>query len=103
MGIAPKVAGLERFAGGIGNRIEMADVRKNFEPVEGEGDRFGKPGVGLPVDRRVQVGTAQQLGALALKGVRLEDRRAANIMQNKIFHKYITYPLHVLPLLLHLR
>ena len=35
LGIAPKVAGLEQFPGGIGNRIEMADVRNNFEPVEG--------------------------------------------------------------------
>ena len=32
MGIAPRVAGLESFRGGIGNRIEMADVRTNFEP-----------------------------------------------------------------------
>ena len=32
MGIAPRVAGLEKFPGGIGNRIEMADVRSNFEP-----------------------------------------------------------------------
>ena len=31
MGIAPRVAGLETFPGGIGNRIEMADVRDNFE------------------------------------------------------------------------
>ena len=34
MGIAPKVAGLEKFPGGIGNRIEMRDVRNNFEPVD---------------------------------------------------------------------
>ena len=33
MGIAPRVAGLEQFAGGIGNRIEMADVRQNFEAM----------------------------------------------------------------------
>ena len=37
MGIAPRVAGLEKFPGGIGNRIEMSDVRKNFSPVRGSG------------------------------------------------------------------
>ena len=35
LGIAPRVAGLEKFPGGIGNRIEMADVRTNFEPRDG--------------------------------------------------------------------
>lgn len=84
MGIAPKVAGLEKFPGGIGNRIEMRDVRNNFEPVEGEGDRFGQPGVGFPVDPKINIQTAQQLGQLALKGVQLEDRRAANIVKNKM-------------------
>jgi len=84
MGIAPRVAGLETFPGGIGNRIEMADVRTNFEPVEGEGDRFGQPGVGFPVDPKINIKTAQQLGQLALKGVQLEDRRAANIVKNKM-------------------
>ena len=84
MGIAPRVAGLEKFPGGVGNRIEMADVRNNFEPVEGEGDRFGQPGVGIPVDPQINIKTAQQLGQLALKGVRLEDRRAANIVKNKM-------------------
>ena len=84
MGIAPRVVGLEKFPGGIGNRIEMADVRNNFEPVEGEGDRFGQPGVGFPVDPKVNIQTAQQLGQLALKGIRLEDRRAANIVKNKM-------------------
>ena len=84
MGIAPKVAGLEKFPGGIGNRLEMADVRNNFKPVVGEADRFGQPGVGLPVDPKINIRTAQQLGQLALKGVRLEDRRAANIVQNRM-------------------
>ena len=32
MGIAPRIAGVETFPGGIGNRIEMSDVRTNFEP-----------------------------------------------------------------------
>lgn len=84
MGIAPRIAGIEMFPAGIGNRVEMADVRNNFEPVVGEGDRFGQPGVGLPVDPKINIRTAQQLGQLALKGIRLEDRRAANIVQNKM-------------------
>ena len=84
LGIAPQVAGLEQFPGGIGNRIEMSDIRNNFAPVAGEGDAFGQPGVGSPVDPMVNLRTAQQLGQLALKGVRLEDRRAANIVQNKL-------------------
>ena len=84
MGIAPRIAGIETFPVGIGNRVEMAVVRNNFEPVAGEGDRFGQPGVGFPVDPKINIRTAQQLGQLALKGVRLEDRRAANIVQNKM-------------------
>ena len=84
MGIAPRIAGIEMFPAGIGNRVEMADVRNNFEPVVGEGNRFGQPGVGLPVDPKINIRTAQQLGQLALKGVRLEDRRAANIVQNRM-------------------
>ena len=84
MGIAPKVAGVETFSGGIGNRIEMADVRQNYSPVKGEGDAFGMPGVGMPVDPTINIRTAQQLGQLALKGVRLEDRRAANIMRHNM-------------------
>lgn len=84
MGLAPRVAGLEQFPGGAGNRMEMADIRNNFESVEGEGDRWGQYGVGIPVDPMVNIRTAQQLGQLALKGVQLEDRRAANIVKNKM-------------------
>ncbi len=76
MGIAPKVAGLERFAGGIGNRIEMADVRDNFEP-------HGKRAREFPTGRDA-VRVNQQLGQLALKGVRLEDRHNANVVYNKM-------------------
>ena len=76
MGIAPRVAGLETFPAGIGNRIEMADVRTNFEP-HGDGD-FGFP------TGRDAVRVNQQLGQLALKGVRLEDRQNANVMYNKM-------------------
>ena len=74
MGIAPRVAGLETFPGGIGNRIEMSDVRTNFEP-HGDGTQFPSG--------RDAVRVNQQLGALALKGVRLEDRRNANVLYNK--------------------
>ena len=73
MGIAPKVAGLEKFPGGIGNRIEMSDVRTNFEP-HGDATQFPSG--------RDAVRVNQQLGALALKGVRLEDRHNGNVLYN---------------------
>ena len=74
MGIAPRVAGLETFPGGIGNRIEMSDVRSNFEP-HGNDTQFPSG--------RDAVRVNQQLGALALKGVRLEDRHNGNVLYNK--------------------
>ena len=74
MGIAPRLAGLETFPGGIGNRIEMADVRTNFEP-HGNDTQFPSG--------RDAVRVNQQLGALALKGVRLEDRHGGNVLYNK--------------------
>ena len=75
MGIAPKVAGLEQFPGGVGNRIEMADVRPNFER-HGSGDQW-------PTGRDA-VRVNQQLGQLALKGIRLEDRHGGNVVYNKM-------------------
>ena len=75
MGIAPRVAGLEVFPGGIGNRIEMADVRNNFEK-HGDSPRQFPTG-------RDAVRVNQQLGQLALKGVRLDDRHNNNILYNK--------------------
>jgi len=75
MGIAPRVAGLETFPGGIGNRIEMSDVRDNFET---HGDNYR----GFPTGRDA-VRVNQQLGQLALKGVRLEDRHNGNVLYNK--------------------
>ena len=75
MGIAPKVAGLETFRGDIGNRIEMADVRPNFER-HSIGDKFP---TGMDAVR-----VNQQLGQLALKGVRLEDRHGGNVVYNKM-------------------
>ena len=77
MGIGAQVRGLEKFTGGVGDRIEMADVRKNYQPVSEDAS-------GLPSDPVTNIRTAQQLGQLALKGIRLEDRRAANVMQHKM-------------------
>ena len=74
MGIAPRVAGLETFPGGVGNRIEMADVRPNFETHKDSVFPTGRDAV------RVN----QQLGELALKGVRLEDRHSNNVLYNKM-------------------
>lgn len=77
LGIAPRVAGLETFRGGIGNRIEMEDIRKNFES-------HGHPEVaGFPQGMDA-VRVNQQLGQLALKNVRLEDRHNNNVMYNKM-------------------
>ena len=76
MGIAPRIAGVETFRGGIGNRIEMADVRDNFET---HGNNYR----GFPTGRDA-VRVNQQLGQLALKGVRLEDRHNGNVLYNKM-------------------
>lgn len=75
MGIAPKVAGLETFAGGVGDRIEMQDIRNNFEPHSAN-HQFPAGTDAVRVN--------QQLGALALKGIGLEDRHNGNIVYNKI-------------------
>ena len=75
MGIAPRIAGIERFPGGIGNRIEMQDVRPNFE--------LHRTNRQFPTGRDA-VRVNQQLGALALKGVDLDDRHTGNIMYNKM-------------------
>ena len=75
MGIAPRIAGVETFRGGIGNRIEMEDVRDNFE-LHGNGNNFP---TGIDAVR-----VNQQLGQMALRGVRLEDRHNGNVMYNKM-------------------
>ena len=75
MGIAPKIAGIERFPGGIGNRIEMQDVRPNFE--------LHRTNRQFPSGRDA-VRVNQQLGALALKGIDLDDRHTGNVMYNKM-------------------
>ena len=76
MGIAPRVASVETFPGGIGNRFEMEDVRKNFEERS--------PMAGFYPQGKDAIRVNQQLGQLALKGVRLEDRQSANVMYNKM-------------------
>jgi len=76
MGIAPRVAAVETFRGGIGNRIEMEDVSNNFE-MHGRGAREFPQGTDA-------VRVNQQLGQMALKGVRLEDRHNGNVVYNKM-------------------
>ena len=76
MGIAPRVAGLETFPGGIGNRIEMADTRKNFAKHDSNNRLFP--------EGRDAVRVSQQLGQLALKGIDLGDRTTDNIVYNKM-------------------
>ena len=90
MGIAPRVAGLEKFPGGIGNRIEMADVRQNYEalpqdPMIGPQSvsDYAMPGTRKDL-QKFAVRQAQQMGQLALKGVRLEDRHDGNVMRHKM-------------------
>ena len=75
MGIAPRIAGIETFRGGIGNRIEMQDVRPNFE-LHRTNRQFPSGGDAVRVN--------QQLGALALKGIDLDDRHTGNIVYNKM-------------------
>ena len=76
LGIAPRVAGLEKFPAGIGNRIEMQDVRPNFETHGANYRGYPEGADALRV--------SQQLGQLALKGIRLEDRHNGNVLYNKM-------------------
>jgi hypothetical protein len=76
MGFAPRVSGVETFRGGIGNRIEMEDIRDNFET---HGKRYREFPQGIDAVR-----VNQQLGQMALKGVRLEDRHNGNVVYNKL-------------------
>ena len=76
LGMAPRIAAVESFQGGIGNRIEMSDVRPNFE-THGESYRGFPQGLDA-------VRVNQQLGQLALKGVDLGDRHNGNVLYNKM-------------------
>jgi len=76
LGIAPRVAAVETFPGGVGNRIEMADIRPNFE-THGTSYRGFPQGIDA-------VRVNQQLGQLALKGVDLADRHNGNVLYNKM-------------------
>ena len=70
LGIAPRVASVETFPGGIGNRIEMEDIRQNYHPIEGPNRQL---------EGQVAVDTAKQQGMLALRGVALDDRHSGNV------------------------
>ena len=76
MGFAPRVAGVETYRGNYGNRIEMDDIRENFEH-HGKGARSYPQGADA-------IRVNQQLGQLALKGVSLDDRHNGNIVYNKM-------------------
>ena len=76
MGIAPRVAGVETFKGGVGNRIEMQDISNNYET---RGKRYRDFPTGMNAVR-----VNQQLGQLALRGVRLEDRHNGNVRYHKM-------------------
>lgn len=78
MGIAPRVAAVETFRGGIGNRIEMEDIRDNFE------NAFVADVGNLKALRATDVKVSQQLGQLALKGIYLQDRNPGNVYKNKM-------------------
>ncbi len=78
MGIAPRVAGLERFPGGVGNRIEMQDIRENYEPVSPRGVNE------YITDPKLNLDIAKQRGALALRGVELDDRHSGNVFKHKM-------------------
>ena len=90
IGIAPQVRGLETFRGGVGDRIEMQDVRKNYEslptdpivPVR-DVSEYAEPGTRKDL-QNFAIRHAQQLGHLALKGVRLEDRHEHNVLRHKM-------------------
>ena len=90
LGIAPQVRGLETFRGGVGDRIEMQDIRNNYEnlptdpivPVR-DVSEYAMPGTRKDLTK-FALQHAQQMGQLALKGVRLEDRHEHNVMRHKM-------------------
>lgn len=76
LGLAPRVVSVETFGGGIGNRIEMQDMRPTHES-HGHNARQWPTGLeGVRVN--------QQLGQLALNGVDVMDRHTGNILYNKM-------------------
>ena len=78
MGIGPRVAGLERFPGGVGNRIEMQDIRENYEPVQ------NTPRPQIIEDPTLNLGLAKQRGRLALRGVEHSDIHSGNVFKHKM-------------------
>ena len=79
LGLAPRVAGVEKFRGGVGNRIEMQDMRPTHYSKGSNARQFP---TGLDAVR-----VNQQLGHLALKGVDLQDRHTGNILYNNMTNR----------------
>ena len=75
VGLAPPVTGMGGSSFSPGPIIEMKDMRDMYETVR---DKYGGR-----APRSVRVATAQQLGQLALMGIRLEDRNPGNVMVNR--------------------
>ena len=86
MGMAPRVTSLETFPAGIGDRIEMERISNNFEQHPSESAFYP----GIP-NNKDSVRISQQLGQMALKGLRLEDRHDKNIY----YHKMTGRPMHI--------
>ena len=82
MGFAPKIASVETYRGNISNRIEMDDMRGNFEKHAGKAVSPEQPG--RWPDGMDAVRVNQQLGQLALKGIDLGDRHSGNVLYNKM-------------------
>ena len=79
MGLAPRVESMETFRGGVGNRIEMQDMRPTHYSKGNNARQFP---VGMDAVR-----VEQQIGQLALKGVDLQDRHTGNIMYNNMTNR----------------
>ena len=74
MGIAPRVSSITTSPF-YSDSLEMQDVRTNFEKSPSN--------LQWPTGNNA-VRVNQQLGQLALKGIRLEDRHAGNVVYNKM-------------------
>ena len=74
MGIAPRVSSVTTSPF-YSDSLEMQDIRTNFEKSPSN--------LQWPTGNNA-VRVNQQLGQLALKGIRLEDRHAGNVLYNKM-------------------
>ena len=77
LGIAPQITTLERSPGGVGNRIEMQDIRDNYESVQ-KGPRSH-----IIDDPKLNVEIAKQRGRLALAGLEHSDVHSGNVFKHK--------------------